>query len=133
MAASLEERSSGCCLCNFRALPLFDFGDGTDDISKSSSELESESSGCDFRFLCDERVSIVRTGAHLSCGVLCEEDPSARAGFSDSSSVSSGEDISEFDGEFSGFVCSSFLVVAGDCSDIGRRRSPDFCVFVFRV
>ncbi len=75
MAASLEERSSGCCLCNFRALPLFDFGDGTDDFSKSSSELESESSVCDFLFLFDGRVSVVRTGELLSWGVLAEEDP----------------------------------------------------------
>ncbi len=35
---------------------LFDFGDGTDDFSKSSSELESESSVSDFLFLFDERV-----------------------------------------------------------------------------
>ena len=75
MAASLEERSSGCCLCNFRALPLFDFGEGTDDVSKSSSELESESSFCAFLFLFDERVSVVRTRGLLSWGVLAEEDP----------------------------------------------------------
>ena len=75
MAASLEERSSGCCLCNFWALPLFDFGEGTDDVSKSSSELESESSLCAFLFLFDERVSVVRTGGLLSWGVLAEEDP----------------------------------------------------------
>ncbi len=75
MAASLEDRSSGCCLCNFRALPLFDFRDGTDNVSKSSSSSVDESSVCDFRFFCDERLSVVRTGGLLSCGVLDEEDP----------------------------------------------------------
>ena len=94
MAASLESRSSRLSFCTFRALPFFDFGDGTDEFSKSSSELESDSSCCDlcffraerlfgapselesesscsdFRFLCDERVSVVRTGEPLSFGVL---------------------------------------------------------------
>jgi hypothetical protein len=94
MAASLESRSSRLCFFNFSALPFFDFGDGTDEFSKSSSELESDSSCCDlcffraerlfgapselesesscsdFRFLCDERVSVVRTGEPLSFGVL---------------------------------------------------------------
>ena len=75
MAASLEERSSGFCLGSLRALPFLDFGEGTDDVSKSSSELESESSLCAFLFLFDERVSVVRTGGLLSWGVLAEEDP----------------------------------------------------------
>jgi hypothetical protein len=79
MAASLEERSSFCCLCNFRALPLFDFGDGTDDTSKSSSSSVPESSCWDFLFLFDECVSLVRTGGLLSGVVLSEEDPPLRS------------------------------------------------------
>ena len=149
MAASLEERSSGLYFCPLRALPCFDFGDGTDACSKSSSELEDESSCCDFRFLCDgrvsvvtsdlvseprccpfcflcdDRVSVVRPGEPLACGVLCAEEPSPRADLSYSSSVSSGESIS---GELWGFVWCSFVVVAVVLSDIERRRSPVFCV-----
>ena len=149
MAASLEERSSGLCFCPLRALPFFDFGDGTDACSKSSSELEDESSCCDLRFLCDGRVSVVtpdlvselrccpfcflcedlvsvvRLGEPLACGVLCAEEPPPRADLSYSSSVSSGESIS---GELWGFVWCSFVVVAVVLSDIERRRSPVFCV-----
>ena len=160
MAASLEERSSGCCLCNFRALPFFDFGDGTDDISKSSSELDSsESSLCDFRFFCDERVSVVRTGGLLSCGVLSEEDPPLlldflldervsvsrtcgvlscgvlytedappREGLSFSSSLSTGDSITEFVGDLPGLLSFFFCFSCGRnfVDETGRRES---CMF----
>ncbi len=69
------------CVISAHALPLFDFGDGTDDTSKSSSSSVPESSCWDFLFLIDVRVSAVRTGGLLSCGVLSEEDPPLRPEF----------------------------------------------------
>lgn len=150
MEASLEERSSCFCFCTFRALPFFDFVDETGDISKSLSELDSESSCCDFRFLREECLSGLLTGESLSCGVLCEEVPPLRARLLDTSCLSSAESTSEFAGELGGFVCCSLLLVVVECScsrlvevigvlflasaelsDIERLRSPDGRVFLF--
>ena len=111
MEASLEERSSCFCFCTFRALPFFDFVDETGDISKSLSELDSESSCCDFRFLREECLSGLLTGESLSCGVLCEEVPPLRARLLDTSFLSSAESTSEFAGELGGFGCCSLLLV----------------------
>ncbi len=148
MAASLEERSSLGCLCDFLALPLFDFGDGTLDSSKSSSSSVSESSCWDFLFLFDERVSeedpplrpdflfdecvfVVRTGGLLSCGVLCSGDVPPRASFSISLSDSTGEATSEFVGELGGCLFFWFLFVAAELSDTERRRPSDVSVLFF--
>ncbi len=78
-------------------------------------------------FFCEERVSAVRTGEPFSVGVLSEVLPGRRADVSFSSSVSGGDSMSEFAGEFPGeFWC--FLVA--ELSDIERRRFPDFCVLL---
>ena len=107
---------------------IFVFNAMRQRVSVVTSDRESEPRCCPFRFLCDDRVSVVRPGESLSCGVLCAEDPPPRADLSYSSSVSSGESISECAGELWGFVWSSFVVVAVVLSDIERRRFPVFCV-----
>ena len=79
-------------------------------------------------FLLDERVSVSRTCGVLSCGVLYTEDAPPREGLSFSSSLSTGESITEFVGDLPGLLSFFFFFSCGRnfVDETGRRES---CMF----